>query len=197
MKNIKLTDFICFKKTLWIYTPFFISNFWMSSWGKRNVSKDKTVSLYQMSQLSCCRLGKSGLCKARKILLLPDFATVRGKEVERSNSKPRCNGRGSLATIVALTAPARDCRCSRLGIWQAREEGGRSSCKERLCQSSLRVLEVGIAIPASLIAVTQTPQLHHSSSQHWNIAYHFKATSCPFFPSKYFHNFQYIGNSLF
>lgn len=141
MKNRKFTNFIRFKKTLWIYTPFFMSPtcFWFSDEfvvEKEPLQTQNSLIVLDvpnlMSQIYCCRLRKSGHCKVHKILLLPVVVAVRGKEAQKSNSKSCCTGEAQLPSQFLWLPQLRDCWYSRLGIQQAREAGGRS-CKERLC----------------------------------------------------------------
>lgn len=127
VKNRKLTRFICFKKPLWIYTPFFMSPVccWFSDellGAKELLQIQNSLSVLDVPNF-CCRLRKAGCCKAHKIL--PDFVALRGKEIFTMHRK------GSMAIVVSLITPVRGCRCWRLGMWQPREAGG-GSCKERL-----------------------------------------------------------------
>lgn len=100
MKNVKLTNSICFKKTLWIYTHFFMSPacFWFSDefLGEKELLQTENSLIVLDVPNFLLHTQESGHCKTHKILLLPDFAAVRGKEAQRSNLKPCCMGEAPL-----------------------------------------------------------------------------------------------------
>lgn len=184
MKNTKSTKFTCSKKTLWIYTPFFL--FWIFWWVPEG--KGTCPNTNQSHCIRCPKFPATDSRKKRPLQSPQDPTLARICSSKRQGSpktwfKAMWYRRGSTALIVLWL--------SQQGIVGAQDlEHGRPEKQEaglarRGCVRALLAF-LNLEVPFLPVTQTRTPQL--KSTLGYSIS--FQSNNLCIFPQKAFSHFS-------